>query len=271
MKTGKVRWSNQVTEADNFIVGCNAASKPVNCPSPDGPDYDFGASPILFHLASGKEVVLSGQKSGVAFGMDAETGKTLWSRRVGSGSSLGGIEWGMAADTKRLYVANADTVNLLEENLKKMGRSNVATPLGPPMPGLSAIDPATGKLLWSTPAPVATCHYAGDRSKDRGGGACVRAQSQAPSVIPGVVFSGTMDGWLRAYDAASGKILWADSTTERTYDTVNQVKGQPGGSLDGLGAAVAGGRLFVMSGFNGAANTGGNGTNVLLAYSVDGK
>ncbi|HEX3366150.1 PQQ-binding-like beta-propeller repeat protein [Phenylobacterium sp.] len=271
MKTGKVRWSNQVTEADNFIVGCNAATKPANCPSPDGPDYDFGASPILFHLASGKDVVLSGQKSGVAFGMDPDTGKTLWSQRVGSGSSLGGIEWGMAADTSRLYVANADTVNLLEENLKKLGRSAVATVLGPPKPGLTAIDPATGKVLWNVPAPVADCHYAGDRSRDRGGGACVRAQSQAPSVMPGVVFSGTMDGWLRAYDAATGKVLWADSTTDRTYDTVNQVKGQPGGSLDGLGAAIAGGRVFVMSGFNGAANTGGNGTNVLLAYSVDGK
>ena len=270
-KTGAIRWSNQVTEADNFIVGCNAATKPINCPSPDGPDYDFGASPILFKLASGKDIVLSGQKSGVAFGMDPDTGKTLWSTRVGSGSSLGGIEWGMATDTRRLYVANADTVNLLEENLKVLGRSNVAVPLGPPLPGLSALDPATGKVIWNVPAPKASCHYAGDRSKDRGGGACVRAQSQAPSVIPGVVFSGTMDGWLRAYDATTGKILWADSTTERTYDTVNQVKGQPGGSLDGLGAAIAGGRVFVMSGFNGAANSGGNGVNVLLAYSVDGK
>jgi polyvinyl alcohol dehydrogenase (cytochrome) len=89
--------------------------------------------------------------------------------------------------------------------------------------------------------------------------------------MPRVVFAGTMDGWLRAYDATTGKILWADSTTDRTYDTVNQVKAQPGGSLDGLGAAIAGGRVFVMSGYNGAANTGGNGTNVLLAYSVDGK
>ncbi len=271
IKTGKIRWSNQVTEKDNFIVGCNAATKPVNCPSPDGPDYDFGASPILFHLVSGKDVVLSGQKSGVVYGMDPDSGKSLWSTRVGSGSSLGGIEWGMAADGKRLYVANADTVNLLEENLKVLGRSNVATPLGPPKPGLTAIDPASGKVLWSTPSPMAPCHYAGDRSRDRGGGACVRAQSQAPSVIPGVVFSGTMDGWLRAYEAATGKVIWADSTTERTYDTVNKVMGQPGGSLDGLGAAIAGGRLFVMSGFNGAANTGGNGTNVLLAYSVDGK
>jgi len=269
--TGKIRWSNQVTEADNFIVGCNAAQKPINCPSPDGPDYDFGASPIVFHLASGKDIVLSGQKSGVVFGMDPDTGKTLWSQRVGSGSSLGGIEWGMAADGKRLYVANADTVNVLEENLKVLGRTNLGTPIGPAKPGLSALDPATGKVLWTVPAPKAACHYAGDRSKDRGGGACSRAQSQAPSVIPGIVFSGTMDGWLRAYDAATGKVLWADSTTDRTYDTVNQVKGQPGGSLDGLGATVAGGRLFVMSGFNGAANTGGNGTNVLLAYTIDGK
>ena len=203
MKTGKIRWSNQVTEADNFIVGCNSATKPANCPSPDGPDFDFGASPILFHLPSGKDVVLSGQKSGVTFGMDADTGKTIWSTRVGSGSSLGGIEWGMAADKKRLYVANADTVNLLDEALRKVGREAVAGGLPPAKPGLSALDPANGKVIWQVPSPVAPCHYAGDRSRDRGGGGCMRAQSQAPSVMPDVVFSGTMDGWLRAYEAAT--------------------------------------------------------------------
>ncbi len=276
-KTGKIRWSNQVQEKDNFIVGCTDAVKPVNCPSPDGPDYDFGASPIIFHLAprkgekGGKDVLLAGQKSGVVFGMDPDTGKSLWSRKVGGGSSLGGIEWGMAADLKRLYVANADTVNLIDEYLRPLGKSPVAIKEPPSSPGLYAIAPASGKLLWSVPAPKAPCHYAGDRTRDRSGGACIRAQSQAPSVMPGAVFSGAMDGWFRAYDAATGKILWADSTTERTYDTVNQVKGQPGGSMDGLGAAIAGGRVFVMSGFNGAANTGGNGTNVLLAYTVDGK
>jgi len=269
--TGKIRWSNQVTEADNFLVGCNAPTKPVNCPNPDGPDWDFGASPIVVHLKPGKDILLSGQKSGVVYGMDPDKGTTLWSTRVGSGSSLGGIEWGMAADGQRLYVANADTVNVLEENLKVLGRTNLGAPIGPAKPGLSALDPATGKVVWSVPAPHAPCHYAGDRSRDRGGGACSRAQSQAPSAMPGVVFSGTMDGWFRAYDAATGKVIWADSTTERTYDTVNQVKGQPGGSLDGLGAAIAGGRVFVMSGFNGAANTGGNGVNVLLAYTVDGR
>ena len=270
-KTGKIRWSNQVTEKDNFIVGCTDAVKPVNCPSPDGPDYDFGASPILFKLANGKDILLAGQKSGAVYGMDPDSGRSLWTTKVGGGSALGGIEWGMAADGKRLYVANADTINLIDENLRPLGKSPLAVKQPPATPGLYALDPATGKVLWKTPAPVAPCHYAGDRARDRTGGACIRAQSAAPSAMPGVVFSGTMDGWFRAYDAATGKILWANSTTERAYDTVNQVKGQPGGSLDGLGAAIAGGRVFVMSGFNGAANTGGNGVNVLLAFSADGK
>ena len=37
------------------------------------------------------------------------------------------------------------------------------------------------------------------------------------------------------------------------------------------GPVIADGMVFTMSGFNGAANTGGNGNNVLLAFSVDGK
>ena len=88
-------------------------------------------------------------------------------------------------------------------------------------PGSVALDPFTGKIVWNTPAPAAACHYAGDRSKDYTKGACVRAQSAAPAVMPGIVFSGTLDGWFRAYDAASGKIVWEFSTTAQTYDTVN--------------------------------------------------
>jgi polyvinyl alcohol dehydrogenase (cytochrome) len=271
MNTGKIRWLNQVTENDNFIVGCTDPVKPANCPNPDGPDHDYGASPILFKLAGGKDIVLSGQKSGLVYGMDPDTGKLLWTQRVGAGSTLGGIEWGMAADGRRLYAANADTSNLIDEEMRPKGQSPLAKKADPARPGLTALDPATGRILWHTPAPVAPCHYAGDRSRDRAKGACLRAQSAAPSVMPGVVFSGTMDGWFRAYDAATGKIVWADSTTARTYDTVNQVKGQPGGSIDGMGPAIAGGMVYTMSGFNGAANTGGNGVNVLLAYSVDGR
>jgi polyvinyl alcohol dehydrogenase (cytochrome) len=271
MSTGKIRWNHQVTEKDNFIIGCNAEKPGLNCPTPTGPDYDFGASPILFHLANGKDVLLSGQKSGAVYGMDPATGRLLWRTAVGSGSALGGIEWGMAADNQRLYVANSDIINLFDEILKQQGKPMAeGEPSGPAKPGLYALDPATGKILWATPAPKAPCHYA-NTARSFTGEACIRAQSAAPSVIPGVVFSGTTDGWFRAYDARTGEIVWAHSTTAQTYDTLNQVKAQPGGSIDGLGAAVANGMVYVMSGFNGASRTGGNGVNVLLAYSVEGR
>ena len=268
-RTGKIRWSTQVTEKDNFIMGCENHSKLPNCPTPVGPDYDFGASPILFTLPGGKQIVLAGQKSGIAYGMDPDTGKLVWKTAVGSGSALGGIEWGMAADDKRLYVAISDVINLFGEvpNTPPVTDDK----LGPPKPGLYALNPANGRFIWSTPAPKAPCHYAGDRSRDYAKGACIRAQSAAPSAMPGAVFSGTMDGWFRAYDPATGKIIWAFSTTAQTYDTVNQVKGQPGGNIDGMGPAIAGGMVYTMSGFQGAANTGGNAVNVLLAFSVDGK
>jgi hypothetical protein len=48
-----------------------------------------------------------------------------------------------------------------------------------------------------------------------------------------------MDGWFRAYDAKTGKIVWEYSTTAQTYDTVNGVNGQPGGSIDGMGPTIA--------------------------------
>ncbi len=269
MKTGKIRWSTQVTEKDNFIMGCE--SKLPNCPTPVGPDYDFGASPILFTLPTGKQVILSGQKSGIAYGMDPDSGKVLWRRTLGGGSALGGIEWGMAADNKRLFVAISDVINLFDEVAGPGGAGLTADKPAPAKPGLSAVDPASGKVLWTTPAPKASCHYAGDRSRDYAKGACIRAESAAPSAMPGAVFSGTMDGWFRAYDPSSGKIIWAYSSTAQTYDTVNQVKGQPGGGIDGMGPAIAGGMVYTMSGFLGAANTGGNAVNVLLAFSVDGK
>lgn len=268
--TGKIRWGTQVTENDNFITNCNkGAAKPANCPAPEGPDFDFGATPILFNLPGGKQILLAGQKSGEVYGLNPDTGKVIWKQKVGAGGAVGGVEWGMSADDKRLYVTISDAIHLIEDVAP--GRAPASSDSQKAAPGISALDPATGKILWTTPAPVAPCHYAGDRSRDYARGACIRAQSAAPSTIPGLVFSGTMDGWFRAYDTANGKIVWEDSTTSRTYATVNGVPHQPGGSIDGMGPAIAGGMVYTMSGFNGAANTGGNGVNVLLAYSVDGK
>ena len=94
---------------------------------------------------------------------------------------------------------------------------------------------------------------------------CSPAQSAAVSAIPGVAFSGSVDGHLRAFAARDGAIVW-DFDTVRAYETVNKVPAR-GGSLNGPGPAIAGGMLFVNSGY--APN--GIPGNVLLAFSVDGQ
>ena len=270
MRTGRVRWKNQVTTHDNFIMGCSGPTKGANCPTPTGPDFDFGATPILFKHGA-KQVLVAGQKSGSVFGIDPDSGRTLWKTSVGVGSALGGVEWGIAADKSHVFVPISDIGELFSEISVAAGGPPLPEYQTPGKPGLSALDPFTGKIIWYTPAPLAPCHYAGDRSKDFTKGACVRAQSAAPSATPGIVFSGTMDGWFRAYDASTGKIVWEFSTTAQSYDTVNGNPAQPGGGIDGMGPAIAGGMVYTMSGFNGAARTGSNGINVLLAFSVDGK
>jgi len=257
LATGKVRWRRQVTEKDNFVMGCGPTSASGNCPTPLGPDYDFGAAPILFTLKGGKQVVLAGQKSGIMYGLNPDTGALIWKTAVGTGSALGGVEWGIGADDTNVYVPISDMVYLFNPAMASKGKA-----------GIYALNPADGKFVWSAPAPDAPCVYASDKGRPS---RCAKAQAAAPAVIPGFVFEGGFDGWVRAYDTKTGKVAWADSTTSRTYDTVNGVKGQPGGGIDGMGPTIAGGMMFIASGNNGAARIGSNGVNVLLAYSVDGK
>jgi polyvinyl alcohol dehydrogenase (cytochrome) len=122
--------------------------------------------------------------------------------------------------------------------------------------GLFAFDAATGKQVWA--APPIPC--------PAGRARCSVAQSQAASSMPGVVFSGSIGGFLRAYSALDGSVLWTFDAI-REYETVNNVKGR-GGAFDAAGPAIAGGMIVVPSGY---ANWGGAPGNVLLAFSVDGK
>jgi polyvinyl alcohol dehydrogenase (cytochrome) len=272
MKSGQVRWRNQVTANDNFIQGCfSNAPRVANCPKSVGPDFDFGASPVLFGQHGGHQVLIAAQKSGVVWGVDPDSGRALWHTKVGTGSALGGVEWGIGADSKYVFVPISDIGQLFNEVAISAGKPIMTEWEMPGKPGLSALDAMSGTLVWNIPAPVAPCHYAGDRSKDFAQGACIRAQSAAPSIMPGVIFSGTLDGWFRAYDTSNGKIIWEFSTTAQTYATVNGNPTQPGGGIDGMGPTIAGGMVYTMSGFNGASQTGSNGNNVLLAFSVDGK
>jgi polyvinyl alcohol dehydrogenase (cytochrome) len=118
-----------------------------------------------------------------------------------------------------------------------------------------ALNLATGEIVWKTPHPGC--------GKKPG---CSPAQSAAVTLIPGVVFSGGMDGHLRAYSTQDGKVIW-DVDTKQEYKTVDGVSAT-GGALDGPGAVIAGGILYINSGY---PVWGGGPGNVLLAFSVDGK
>jgi polyvinyl alcohol dehydrogenase (cytochrome) len=211
----------------------------VNCPPDPGPDHDFGTSPILRNLPGGKRILICGQKSGIVWGLDPDDrGKILWHTRVGQGGALGGIEWGPTADLENVYVAVSD---LLVRGDNRPG-------------GLHAVRLADGEKIWSTPGPELHC-TAGTKG-------CNSAQSAAISSIPGVVFSGSIDGHFRAYSAAAGEIIW-DFNTARDFETVNGVPGK-GGSLDSAGPAIVNGMVFTNSGYGMWQGLPGN---VLLAFS----
>lgn len=241
MSTGAIRWVNQLRRKDNYIVGCDApdTAGKGNCPRTLGPDVDFGASPILRTLMDGRQVLLTGEKSGQVYGLDPESGRQLWTTQVGVGSSLGGIEWGGAADKSQLYVAVSDAA------------AKTAKP-----GGLIALRIADGKQVWRADPPEPLCSW-GTRN-------CIGAQSQAVSAIPGVVLSGSQDGHLRAYASADGRVIW-DFDTAQSFATVNGVAGV-GGSLDNGGATIADGMVYVNSGYGRITGQPGN---LLLAFGVN--
>jgi len=241
MSTGAVVWANQLRPKDNYIVGCDtpASAGQGNCPHALGPDVDFGTSPILRTLSNGERVLISGEKSGRVYGLDPASGKERWHAQLGVGSSLGGIEWGSAADGESLYAPVSDAAAV-------QGRPG----------GLVALRLADGRQRWRAAPPPAVCSW--------GPNNCLAAQSQAATVIPGVVFSGSEDGHLRAYASTDGHVIW-DVDTAQAYTTVNKVPAA-GGSLDNGGATVAGGMLFVNSGYGRIVGEPGN---VLLAYGIE--
>jgi polyvinyl alcohol dehydrogenase (cytochrome) len=235
--TGKIKWANQLTPNDVWALGCKPENPDnPNCPSKMGPDFDFSASPILAKRSNGRDLLVIQQKSGMAYALDPDKqGALVWQYRTGQGSGLGG-QWGSAVDDKRAYFGVADT-------------------LSPKPGGMHAVDLETGRRVWFMPPAEKLCGTA------RG---CTAAQGAAVTAIPGIVFSGSGDGGLRAYATDDGTIVW-QFDTNREFQTVNGVKAN-GAAMDGPGAAVAGGMLYINSGYGGFVGRPGN---VLLAFGVD--
>ncbi len=245
MATGKVRWHWQSVSNDAWNVAC--MTNMGGCPDEPGPDFDIGAGTLLMNL-DGKDVIAIGRKDGTVFALDPDKhDQPLWQNKLGRGSIQGGVQFAMAWDQARLYVPIADMGN---------DNNNGTVYAGPAKPGLYAVNPATGALLWATPADDVCAGRAG----------CDPGILAAVTAIPGAVFAGHMDGRLRAYDTNDGKVLWSHDTTAEVT-TVSGAKAR-GGSMGGPGPMVYGGMVYVNSGYGLYNHMPGN---VLLAFSVDGR
>jgi len=195
MRTGAVKWAKRlvtwqqygVTDgSDDWNVACFIPPF-TNCPAaPTGPDYDFGSGPneITYKPQHGgpKTIIGAGQKSGIYYALDPDTGALLWQTQVGPGSSLGGMEWGSASDGQRIYVAIANFYGIPYS--------------GGSAGSWAALDPATGAILWQKADP--------NGAIDLG----------PLAVSNGVVYAPSMSGsatapTMLALDAATGSTLWS--------------------------------------------------------------
>ncbi len=228
LDTGAIKWGQTLFPLDIFILSC--LTRPEYCPPPAGPDYDISQGPILYRATGpdGKtrELVGAGQKSGMYWSLDADTGAVVWGTRVGPGGVGGGLMWGSAMADGRIYSALAN-FHRLPYTLPSGETSSWGN--------FTAMDAATGQILWQTPDPV------------------VGAQDLAPvTTANGVVFGCSSDplGHMYALDAQTGAVLWSFAS---------------GGTCNS-GAAVVNGTVYWGSGYS---NFGvGTPNNKLYAFTV---
>jgi polyvinyl alcohol dehydrogenase (cytochrome) len=181
LKTGKIKWARRLQGLDTWTVACIVSSGTTNpnCPVPSSPDFDLGGSgPNLVG-----NVIGFGQKSGIYWALNPDNGDVVWCTPVGPGGSLGGIEWGTATDGKRIYVAIADKDHLPYTLTPSKQQITWGS--------WSALDVATGKILWQTADPTAG-------TMDTG----------SVSVANDVMYAGSYSGQMYALDTKNGEILW---------------------------------------------------------------
>lgn len=261
LATGERRWIFQALADDAWNAACLSGG--ASCPVENGPDFDFGAAVILLRRPEG-DLLLAGQKSGEVFALDPDRkGAVVWRRRVGSGSSNGGIHHGMATDGQRVYVPVADPERRIAGYV--------------PKPGIYALDVDDGELLWSHPvergcvfdpadAPlIGLAEMAQGKAQRSPWPACsyYYGPSAAAVVANGIVYAGALDGRLRLLDADSGQALRVIETN-RPYRAGNGIDGH-GGAIDVGGAIVEGNQLFVLSGYGMFGQMPGN---MLLVYGL---
>jgi polyvinyl alcohol dehydrogenase (cytochrome) len=184
MATGAIAWATPTLTADTWTLAQQF-----------GPDFDFGSAPDLYTtVIDGRPTDLLGigQKSGVYWALNPDTGAIVWATAVGPGSELGGIEWGSVADGRQIYVANTNFGHIAT-TLKSFNGQTSTTTGG----FWAALNAATGKITWETAVPAAD-------------------QTQTPyamlSGANGVLYGGTLNTAgqdMYALNMTTGAILWS--------------------------------------------------------------
>jgi polyvinyl alcohol dehydrogenase (cytochrome) len=249
--TGKRVWTRQSTSGDAWNVACMMTENP-NCPLEDGPDFDHGSSILLVEGANvkgakGSDILLAGHKNGTVYALDPDArGELVWETAIGRGSIQGGVHFGMATDSDQLYVPINDMNNTRNGDLLDPEKAR---------PGMHSLDIATGRLLWSH-VQSNVCAQEDEF--------CDPGISSPVTAIPGAVFAGHLDGFVRAYAKDSGELLW-EYDTRPEITGVNGVKGS-GGSMSGAGPAIVAGHVVINSGYGLYNHEGGN---LLMVFGLE--
>jgi polyvinyl alcohol dehydrogenase (cytochrome) len=225
---GEVRWTFQATPNDAWNASCTVAPR-GSCPEEDGPDFDFGGQSVIAQHSDGTDYVVAGQKSGVVWALNPDTGELVWKNKVGRGGVIGGVHFGISVSGDRVIVPISDAV---------ADPAYIDNYEGTPRPGLYALDLKTGAYLWQWAAE----DVCGEDPL------CMKGNSAVPTTTEQLAIAGSLDGHLRIHDIQSGEILWDFDTTKE----VASVTGIPakGGAMEGGAAALLqDGMMFFNSGY----------------------
>ena len=243
--SGRTVWVRQARFGDVWNGSCENVD-PMNCPEDNGPDYDYGAGPVISEDSQGRRIILAGDKGGVVTAMLAETGESLWKTKVGRGGVVAGVNFGIAAHDGKVFVPISDAPD---------GRDYDE----PARPGVYALNVDNGEYVWQAPAGDDMC---------LGRPGCYPGYSAAISVTSDYVLAGSNEGWLRAFDIDNGEVLWEFDTT-RSFTAVDGRLAQGGSIGGGQAPLIVGDRLIANSGYAFAGMMPGNALLVLKLPASD--
>jgi polyvinyl alcohol dehydrogenase (cytochrome) len=237
LNTGAINWAQRMTTGDVW----NLFDFLVFGPSSGGPDWDFGTSANLFQASVNgvhRDVLGAGQKSGIYWAVDPDSGNVLWNRPVGPGGHLGGIHWGTAVDRRHIYVGVNDETGAAYTLGGSGAQAGQQTSVG----SWAALDPSTGDIQWQVANPTMTAPI---------GGTSVNGPLSAAN---GVVFGGSMDtnGTMFAFDGDTGAVLWSFQSGATVYG----------------GPAIANGEVYWGNGYPASRLRFGTPGGTLYAFQV---